>query len=240
MMSAMETLRKGVIAALLLSSLFCSSQQATPPSISDTQWNNVKQMSHHTTFIFVARDNRCVWGRIKRADDSEIAVEPSRAHEVVIQRVDLFRITKGAWAPGVIFTARSSWFDVAAIVGKHLHPTVAVITTSGQQHIGKLLDSSNDNLSIESAGKMLDISKDEISSVSFVRPKPLSDSAAYADGELAWMKVFDPQLWPNLLHMRSAISVRLYDSSMPEDNSRVPCAKVPKVDVTRPAWPPHF
>jgi len=72
------------------------------------------------------------------------------------------------------------------------------------------------------AGKKTNINKSEISIVRYIRPKPLSDFAEYSDDELAWMKVFDPQLWPRMLHLQS-MSIRLHDSSLPQDDSTIVC-----------------
>jgi hypothetical protein len=97
---------------------------------------------------------------------------------------------------------------------------------------------------LESASGTVDINKNEISTVNYIRPSPLSDSAANSDDELAWMKIFDPQLWPKMLHLEPVMSVRLYDASFPEDDSTIVCKnnpwsqKQPGLDVTRPAYIP--
>lgn len=208
--------------------------QAKPP---DTQWSNVKEMSRKTTFIFVLRDRHCAWSRIKRADDSTVTI--GETQEVVLQRADLLRVTSAAWAPSVIFSGRSSWFDVEALIGSKFHPPISIITKSGQQRSGKLVDCSDDHLAIESGGRETRIGKEDISTVSYVRPKPLSDGAAYANSELAWGKIFDPQLWPIMLHLQPSVSVRLYDASVPEDNSRILCeGPAPRagLDVTQTAY----
>jgi hypothetical protein len=102
---------------------------------------------------------------------------------------------------------------------------------SGKKGRGKLLSASDMALTLESWGKAANIRKDDVSTVSYIRAKPLSDSAAYADDELAWMKVFDPQLWPHLMHLESPLTVPLYDASLPEDDSSIVCRN--GTDVTR-------
>jgi hypothetical protein len=117
------------------------------------------------------------------------------------------------------------------VVGRRFHPNIAVVTKSGEEHKGKLLTASETGLTIGHAGKKADINKSEVSIVSYVRPKPLSDSTEYLDDELAWMKVFDPQLWPRMLHLQS-MSIRLYDSSLPQDDSTILCTPG-QGDITR-------
>ena len=55
----------------------------------------------------------------------------------------------------------------------------------------------------------------------------MSESAAYADDELAWMKVFDPELWPYLLHLEPPLWILFYDASAPQDDSRIVCKQDP-------------
>ena len=128
-------------------------------------------------------------------------------------------------------SGRSSWSDVVQIVGRRFHPDIAVVTKSGEEHKGKLLAVSETGLTIGHAGKKTNINKSEISIVRYIRPKPLSDFAEYSDDELAWMKVFDPQLWPRMLHLQS-MSIRLYDSSLPQDDSTIISTPGPG-DITR-------
>ena len=59
--------------------------------------------------------------------------------------------------------------------------------------------------------------------------KPLSNSAAYADDELTFLKIFDPELWPKLFGLQGSLDVRLFDASLPEDNTPVVCTNNPWV-----------
>ena len=234
-----------VFAAVLVTTTLCSAPPIMWSSSNDDQWNNVKQVTRRTNYIFVTRDHDCLGGKVKHIDESVITIMRRNAPEITIQRTDLLRITSGEWAPGVIFSGRSSWSDVVNIAGKHFYATIAVLTKSGQEHKGKLLSVSDKAMALESSGKNVTIAKNEVSTVSYIRPKPLSESAAYADDELAWMKIFDPQLWPRLLHLQSLLSIRLYDASLPEGNSAIVCnsdpwlQRQPGPDVTRPPFPPQ-
>jgi hypothetical protein len=211
---------------------------------SDDQWNTFRQVKHRANYIFVTRDRNCIGGKIKHMNDSAVTITQENASEIVIQQPDLLRITYGAWGPGVIFSRRSSWSDIVSIVGKNFQPEIVVLMTSGQEHKGKLVGASDKSMILKSSGRPLNIVKDQVSMVSYIRPKPLGESAAYADDELAWMKVFDPQLWPQLLHLESYLSIRLYDSSLPEDSSAIVCNADPWVhsqpgpDVTSAPYPP--
>lgn len=214
---------RGVLAALMIVGALYSA----PPKIwsfdNDNQWNNLATLNRRATYTFIDRNHSCFEGMIKQVDDRAVTITRRNSPEIATERRNLLRVTWGAWAGGVIFSGRSSWSDVVRIVGRRFHPDIAVVMKSGQEHKGKLFSASDTTLTLESSRKNLDINKDEVSTVSYIRSKPLSDSAAYADDELAWMKVFDPQLWPRLLHLQSPLSVRLYDASSREDTSSIVC-----------------
>jgi hypothetical protein len=220
-------------AALLVAATLCIAPPMMWPSTSDDQWNVVAKLTRKTTYTFVDRNHSCVSGKIRQLDDRAVTIIRRSAPEITMERTSLLRITWGGWAGGVIFSGRSSWSDVIRIVGRSFQPQIAVVMKSGTEHRGKLLSASNVALTLENWRKKININKDEVSSVSYIRPAPLSESAAYADDELAWMKVFDPQLWPRLLHLQSPLSVVLYDASVLEDNSSIVCN--PGADVTQPA-----
>ncbi|HLY66169.1 MAG TPA: hypothetical protein VKU60_11600, partial [Chloroflexota bacterium] len=75
-------------------------------------------------------------------------------------------------------------------------------------------------LTVEQSGKRINICKGDVSRLYYIRFKPMTDSAKYAAQEMA---LPDPELWWYMLNLEGKIPVRLYDSSMPEDNEPVKC-----------------
>jgi hypothetical protein len=221
-------LKRGIVAVVLSEVIFlCSMAPEMMCSALDDQWNSLRQITNRTNYIFVKQGRDCIGGKIKQVNESDILVTRKDGFETVIRKTDLLRITLGAWEPGVILTGRSSWFDVHNLVGQHFRPEVAVTMKSGQKHKGDLLSASEASLVLRTSGATLNIARVDVSTISYIRSKPLSSSAAYADEELAWMKVFDPELWPHLLHLQSPLSILLYDASAPQDDSRIVCKQDP-------------
>ena len=216
---------------LLAVAALCFAPPMSWPSTNDDQWNNVATLTRRATYIFIDRNHTCFDGMIKQVGDRAVTITRLNAPEITVERTSLLRITSGAWAGGVLFSGRSSWSDVVRIVGRHFHPNVALVMKSRQEYKGKLLSASDATLILKSSGKKVNVGKDDVSTISYVQPKPLSSSAAYADDELAWMKVFDPQLWPRLMRLQSSMSIRLYDASSPQDDSSIICK--PEGDVTQ-------
>lgn len=166
---ALATLAFIELSGLLPTELFSSSG-------TNDGWDAVTHLNRNASFTFVDRNHTCASGKIKAANDRKVTVSRQHAPDVDIARTDLVRITSGGLAPGVVFSGRSSWSDVVRIVGRRFHPDIAVVTKSGEEYKGKLLTASETGLTIEHAGKKSDIKKSEVSKVSYVRPKPLSEN----------------------------------------------------------------
>jgi hypothetical protein len=219
---------------LALAATLCLLPTKMWPRSSDDQWDAVAGIDRRASLTFVDRNRNCVDGKIKHEDTRAVTVMRRNALESTLERTNVLRISSGGWAGGVVFSGRSSWSDVVRIVGRRFHPDIAVAMKSGEEYKGKLLSASDTVLTVKSSKKKTIINKGDVSTVSYIRPKPRSDSADYANDELAWMKVFDPQLWPRLLHLRSSMSIRLYDTSLTQDDSSIICKPGP--DLTQPAF----
>ncbi len=100
---------------------------------------------------------------------------------------------------------------------------MAVTTSDGKLHKGNLKKVTDSEVALGDSGTEISIPKAEVSRVDYVREKPLSDAGEYSWSELAMLKVFDPELYPRLFHLGDTMLVRLYDRSIPEDNSPVRC-----------------
>lgn len=233
-MSNDRQLEAGPLVTLALAGTLCLLPAKMWSSSSDGQWEAVAKIDRGASLTFVDRTRNCVDGKIKHADNRTLTVLRRNASETLLERTNVLRISRGGWAGGVVFSGRSSWSDVTRIVGRRFHPDIAVAMKSGEEYKGKLISASETSLTVENSKKKTIIDKRDVSTVSYIRPKPLSDSAEYADDELAWMKIFDPQLWPRLLHLQSSMSIRLYDTSLPQDDSSIICKPGP--DVTQPAF----
>ena len=224
---------------LLLATVLVPPHLAAAPQ-TDVPWNNLSRLTHHASFIFVDVERNCAVGSVQQLTDSFVVVKRKDGKVLTIQRPDLMRVTYGANARGVLFSGRSSWFDIVSLISQPFHPELRVETASGHEHKGTLVVTSDTALVLQTGQRKIDLRKEDIARVTYIIAKPLSSSAAYADDELAFMKVFDPELWPKLLGLQGSLSVRLFDASFPQDNSPVVCKNnpwglnQPPPDVTRP------
>jgi hypothetical protein len=97
---------------------------------------------------------------------------------------------------------------------------VKVVKKDGQTYEGRLFQISDTQLELDRTGGKLEIAKRDVARVYHLRPKPLTDTEKYSAQEDFRI---DPRLWPYYLHLVPRLPVRLYDSSLPEDNTPVRC-----------------
>jgi hypothetical protein len=116
----------------------------------------------------------------------------------------------------VIYNDKSSWSDLKSLAGQE----VKVVKTGGETYEGQLLITSETQLELDRTGGTLEFAKEDIVQVYHLRPKPLTDSEKYSAQKDFFI---DPRLWPYYLKLVPRLPVRLYDSSLPDDNTPVRC-----------------
>lgn len=125
----------------------------------------------------------------------------------------------------IIYSGRSSWSDVGSYRG---YPTGAVRITakqSGTQYHGELAAFSDTSVTVSQRGGAVHLPTSQIATLSIISYTPLSDYNEYWAEEciLPPVCLLNPSLWPRLLGYRLKIEVRLFDSSMPEQDDPLTC-----------------
>jgi hypothetical protein len=186
-------------------------------------WAVVKSLTHRAKMTFVQRDRTCVVGTIVSVNDQGVTVKKSDGSREQVAKDALLRIDQNFVLLGTVYNAGSSWTFVQRLAGTPQQPRIQVTGKCGQISVGKLISADGAGLTMMISGRETTLPKSEVAAVHLVRLQPPSDSAAYADDELVFLKVLDPELWPYMFHTAPTIRVRLYDASIPEDNSLVEC-----------------
>jgi hypothetical protein len=129
--------------------------------------------------------------------------------------------TWAADAHNFIYSARSSWEDV-----KHIYPNklenVKVRLKDGKTITGSTIQASDDRLTLKHLGRTVEASKREIAEVDYIRFKPVSEVHEYVQREGAGLQFLDPKMWQYLLRINAVMPVRIYEASLPEDDSPLP------------------
>jgi hypothetical protein len=207
----------------------------------DDPWQSLKELPHNLGLLFVERSMTCQSGQIKAVAAQSVLVRTDRS-DITVEKSSLIRVRLGSGGQPVppssphmvlatVYSGRSSWADVIAFapfqnkLGSNRFPVrMSVNTTGGKLHQGRLQRVTDSEITLADAfGKESTIAKTEVSRLAYIREKPLSDEQEYYWDELVMFRIFDPLLYPRLFHLGDKIRVRLYDSSVPEDNSPLEC-----------------
>jgi hypothetical protein len=200
--------------------------------VADDGWEHVKHLNRDRSFIFVDRQFGCNRGKIADVTDQAISVKRPDHTRFTIGRPDLLQITvsrPGVTGTldirGVLFSGRSSWADVKALLPKlrpYRREKVRVVTLNGKEQSGELFEVDDSHLAVLALAQRQQLPKSDVSKVYYITVKQLSDQAEYVFGEDPWLAIFDPEAWPIILGA-GRIPVLLYDSSKPEDDSAIAC-----------------
>jgi hypothetical protein len=147
--------------------------------------------------------------------------QPAQPDDSEAAGFDVVRVSDGEHVYDVVYSGRSSWSDVAAIP-PNARSYLRVIRKDGSQHEGAAAQVGDSEITLDKKGKPEKIQKGDVARVYFVRLKPLSDSARYSDEEHFPL---NPELWPYYWNVGVHMPVLLYDSSAPEDNSKIVCSE---------------
>jgi hypothetical protein len=214
---------------------FCASAAAA-----DDSWQNLKHVTHERYYTVVDRKSNCITGHIVKANDHEFTLKLPNGTSATFDRANVLRVSVSQAAPylphrlqadvgrvyDVIYNDKSSWSDLKGVAGQEKigasGQEVKVVKTDGKTYEGRLSTISETQLELDRTGGKLELAKGDVAQVYHLRPKPLTDSEKYSAQEDFWI---DPRLWPYYLHLVPRLAVRLYDSSLPEDNTPVRCSR---------------
>ena len=221
------------LTACYLTVSFCASAAGA-----DDSWNNLKHVTPERYYTVVDRKSNCITGHIVKADDHGFTLKLPNQTSATVDRANVLRVSVSQAAPNfpprvqadvgrvydVIYNDKSSWSDLKGVAGQEKFGVpgqeVKVVKTDGTTYEGRLSTVSETQLELDRTGGKLEIAKRDVARVYHLRPKPLTDTEKYSAQEDFWI---DPRLWPYYLHLVPRLPVRLYDSSLPEDNTPVRC-----------------
>ena len=177
-------------------------------------WNNLRKITKKHTYTYADRKGGCGKARITRVTDQSVTLQRLDNTQVTIQRAELLRIGQwGLWPIGTLFSGRSSWYDVKLLPHDAKYSSrrarVAIVTSDGKVHIAELLGADNSSLRVLKHGNEFLFAKADISRVSVLEFRPMSDATEEAVGEMLVFGIFVPQVWISLIR----IPVVLYDVS---------------------------
>jgi len=190
-------------------------------------WNNLHKITKKHTYAYADRKGGCGKARIARVTDQSVTLKRPDNTQITIKRAELLRIGQwGLWPIGTLFSGRSSWYDVKLLPHDAKYSSrrarVRIVTSGGDEHIGEFLGADDSSLRMLKRGKEFLFAKADISRVSVLEFRPMSDATEEAVGEMLIFGIFVPQVWISLIRIPAV----LYDVSRPEENLPIECEEV--------------
>jgi len=217
--------------------------QCASGATNDDSWHNVSGVTRDRYYTVIDRKSNCITGHIVATTNAGITIKLPDSTSVTIDRINVLRVSVSQAAPNfprnlqadigkvrdVIYNDKSSWSDLKVLAPlKRLHiegEMMRIVKKDGHSIEGKLADISDNSLEIERLVSSQNIPRADIAQAYYLRYKPLSDSVKYSAQEDFW---YDPRLWPYYLKLSPKIPVRLFDASIPEDDSAPHCVNSSK------------
>jgi len=186
------------------------------PSASES----LNHVTGSATFTFIRRDGTCVTGRIAKADTKSMTIQPFGLPPITLERGSLLQVIQGN---ALLFSARSSWADVASV---HVYPHEVLVLKirSAKEVRGAPLKVTPGSISLKHALGKTVYPKADIDIVDYLRVKPATDSFMSTLDEFPYALFLEPEFYYRVAGLEGRIRVRLYDASKPEDDSPVNCS----------------
>jgi len=104
--------------------------------------------------------------------------------------------------------------------------TVSITTVRRRECSGEMIAVTDTDVTVRLLDKPVKLQKDQIAKVDMISYTPLSDKldrwGEECDGN-PLVCPMNPALWPRMLGLGLKVRVRLFDSTLPEDNAPVVC-----------------
>lgn len=177
------------------------------------------QVTHSATLKFFQRDRTCITGRITSADANSVTVQPASGASIRLEKDQLLQVAQG---DALLFSARSSWADVAS-ARPYPHEALVLTRKDGKRVQGKPLTVTADSITLKHGLVKTIYQKPEINAVEYLRARPPSDTFQASLEEAPYLLLFYPEFYYRAAGLEGKIPVRLYDASRPEDNTELKC-----------------
>jgi hypothetical protein len=194
----------------------------------DASWMKLGLIDRGTTYSVILRNGTCVQGTIRSVNPDLLTLAtPAKngATNIVaprilkVARLDVLQVKDGLGAFDVVFSGRSSWRDVQSIPHRtREYPSITL--KSGKLVRGELVGSTDFQLSVKQSSAAMNIAKTDIAFVDYIRLKP----PPYDRIREFPAEVLDPRVWPYMFNIGVHMSVPVFNSTLPEDDSILQCA----------------
>jgi hypothetical protein len=181
-------------------------------------WRALETAEKGNRYTIVLRDGTCQNGKLQKVEPKKITLESGNT----VMRSDVIYIGENISPHDILYSGRSSWYDVKEVKPGRSE-SLDIRLKSGKSMRGSVMHASDSDLTVKRFGRAVTIAKKDIAQINYVRFKPVSESHRYLAQEAPELEFLDPKWWQYLLRIDALQSIRIYDSTIPEDNSPLSC-----------------
>jgi hypothetical protein len=173
------------------------------------------QLQHDRVYSFLLKDGSCKFGELAKSNKQSVTIRSGGQPDTSVPIADVVQFGQG---PELFYDSRSSWVDVQ---GAKLYARESMLVTlkDGKVISGKPRKVDADTLSLEQAFSTKTISKQDVQSVITLKLRPATASFEFVQEEAGFFQIFYPEFYERVFRTEGRVPVRLYDSSLPEDDS---------------------
>jgi hypothetical protein len=164
----------------------------------------LSRLQNDRVYSFLLKDGSCKFGELAKSNKQSVTIRSGGQPDTSVPIVDVVQFGQG---PELFYDSRSSWVDVQ---GAKLYARESMLVTlkDGRVISGKPRKVDADTLSLEQAFSTKTISKQDVQSV-----------IEFVQEEAGFFQIFYPEFYERAFRTEGRVPVRLYDSSLPEDDS---------------------
>lgn len=195
----------------------------------DDGWNNLSRVSHSTSLTFIQKDGACEYGTVLKVDGTHVTIERYGKNPITMQKTDLLQVGERGGSHNAVYSGRSSWTDVISAEPGHAE-SLLIATKGGTKFNGKPISITDTAAVLKTLTGTETLTKQDISTVDYVRQKPLTDGEEQLAQEAPILLFFSPMSYVRAAGASVKLKVRLYDASLPENNSALTCSPMKPVE----------
>jgi len=169
----------------------------------------------------MTRAKNCFRGHLIGSTADSITIQIGQK-QVTLQKSDLLFARESFQESDILFSGRSSWVD-ATHVWPEGHEYLSVLLKDGTEIREKVKSSGSDFIALNVKGHVRRIEKQQVATIDYVRFLPGTDRQADLAYDAEILNLLQPDFYRERFGHPPAIDVRLYDASLPEDNTRLRC-----------------
>jgi len=166
-------------------------------------------------YTFLLKNGSCKFGELAMSSQQNVTIRATGQPDSSLAITEVVQIGQGS---ELFFDSRSSWKDVQA-AKLYAHESMLVRLKDGESIIGKPEHIDVNTITIQQSFSKRTIRKDDVRSIVTLKLRPATASFEFVQEEAGFFQIFYPEFYERAFRSEGRVPVKLYDASLPEDDS---------------------